>query len=274
MQTIKPRVTLLVPAYNEENRIELTLRDYLGSSVLNEICELKIVAVLNGCEDNTKGVVENVAKDFIGRLEIIEEKKKIGKGGALILGFSQSWDSDFVGFTDADNSILPDMFARLIITFIENSELDAVITSRYMKGANVYGKTFTRAVMSKVFSIIVNLFFFLGIYDTQCGAKLLKKSAVDIILPDLKIKNMAFDVNLLVSLRRRKLQIKEVPIDWKDNKDSSFKGRAHIVSLLMLWSLVRMRISLSPLQTMYKTLLMPLDKWLWVDKLGQNWEEF
>jgi len=270
----KITLTLLIPSYNEENRIEPTLRDYLTNKELNDLCDLKIVPVLNGCRDDTLGVVQKVKNEFNNKIEIIEEKAGIGKGGALILGFSQKWNTDFVGFTDADNSTTPEMFARLVKEMIADEKLDCAIASRYIEGSKIKGKAFTRIIMSETFSTIVNLLFWLKIRDTQCGAKILKTSSLAKILPELKIKNMSFDVNLLVSLKKNLLKIKEVPIEWQDDQESSLTGKAHITSFLMLWSLIRMRISLSPFKTLYRKVLMPLDKWMWVNKMKQNWEEF
>ena len=166
------------------------------------------------------------------------------------------------------------MFSRLMRHIIKKNELDCAIASRYIAGSHVHGKAFTRVLMSETFSMLVNLLFWLGIRDTQCGAKVLRHDAVKKILPDLRIKNMAFDVNLLVALKRKKFAIDEVAIDWQDDTKSSLTGKAHITSLLMVWSLVRMRISLSPFQGMYRAIGMRLDRWLWEKVMKQNWEEF
>ena len=81
----EPSLLLLIPAYNEEHRIEPVLRDYAGYFQQNYHGEFQLVVVLNGCRDNTLGVVQRVAADF-PFIKIIEFKDRIGKGGALIEG--------------------------------------------------------------------------------------------------------------------------------------------------------------------------------------------
>jgi len=270
----RPRLVVLVPAYNEADRIEPTLRSYLTHTKLNTVCDMTVVPVLNGCKDTTREVVDAVAAQFPDKMSVLEDTRPIGKGGATIMGFKYPWNADYVGFTDADNSTTPDMYVRLIQTLIDTPNLDCAIASRYIAGARVQGKMFTRVVMSETFSAIVNILFWLGIKDTQCGAKILTQEAVNTILPKLHLKNMAFDVNMLVALRHHHKSIQEVAIDWNDDTQSSLTGKAHITSFFMLWSLVRMRISLSPLKGLYRALLMPIDKWLWTTRLGHMWEEF
>ena len=78
-----PSVLLLIPAYNEEERIGPVLRDY--ATYFREYYEGKFraVVVLNGCRDNTLGLVEEVAKEF-PEIEPLNFEAPIGKGGALI----------------------------------------------------------------------------------------------------------------------------------------------------------------------------------------------
>src|SRR5258705_13990714 len=80
-----PSLLLLIPAYNEEARIEPVLREYGLYFRDNFKGRFELVVVLNGCRDNTRGVVERVAKDFPS-ISLLDFPAPIGKGGALIEG--------------------------------------------------------------------------------------------------------------------------------------------------------------------------------------------
>ena len=100
MRVPEPSLLILIPAYNEETRIEPVLREYVDFLGRNYPGKFQIIAVLNGCRDNTLGVVQRVAADSpaVGWLDFPEP---IGKGGALIEGLKLAGKVDFIGYVDA-----------------------------------------------------------------------------------------------------------------------------------------------------------------------------
>jgi hypothetical protein len=124
-------------------------------------------------------------------------------------------------------------------------------------------QTKLRRVFSRGFHTIVELFFWLGLADTQCPAKLVRREALEEILESLRIADLAFDVNLLVSLKRKGYTIKEVPIEWTDQLGSKVTANLWRVSLVMFLSVVRLRLVYSPF---YKWLrpLRPIETWLYL----------
>ena len=92
----EPSLLLLIPAYNEESRIEPVLREYATYFKKNYTGKFQLVVVLNGCRDNTLGVVQRVGQEFksVGALNFPEP---IGKGGALIEGLKLEPGADLVG---------------------------------------------------------------------------------------------------------------------------------------------------------------------------------
>ena len=90
----EPSLLLLIPAYNEEARIEPMLREFADFFGRNYSGQLQLVVVLNGCRDNTFGVVERVAKDF-PVVSWLDFPAAIGKGGALIEGLKLASHADF-----------------------------------------------------------------------------------------------------------------------------------------------------------------------------------
>jgi glycosyltransferase involved in cell wall biosynthesis len=89
----EPSLLILIPAYNEETRIEPVLREYADFFGKNYAGKFQIVVVLNGCRDNTLGVVQKVATEF-PVVSALEFKEAIGKGGALIEGLKLAMHAD------------------------------------------------------------------------------------------------------------------------------------------------------------------------------------
>lgn len=248
---------LLIPAYNEEHRIEPVLRDYARYFREQYHGKFQLVVVLNGCRDNTRGVVERVAKDFpsIGLLDFPEA---IGKGGALIEGLKLAPMADVIGYVDADGATPPAALHDLVRRI---GEADCVIGSRWVPGARLHvEQSGKRQFASRVFHLIIQTLFNMHIRDTQCGAKVIRRQAVEKIHSALRIADMAFDINLLYSLKRAGFRTLEVPTEWTDKIGS--KVHLFRTSLTMFLSAVRIRLIYSPF---YKWLspLRPLETWIY-----------
>lgn len=253
-----PSLLILIPAYNEERRIEPVLRDYADFFQKNYRGRFQIVIVLNGCTDNTLGVVQKVAAEFAS-LRALEFAEPIGKGGALIEGLKLSAHSDLIGFVDADGATSPRAFLDLVKKI---GDADCIIGSRWLPGAVIHqSQQSHRQFASRVFHKIVQLLFWMNIRDTQCGAKVMKSEAVEKIHDHLTTADMAFDINLLYSLKHAGFKILEMPTEWTDQAGSKVAlGRS---SLAMFLSVVRIRLIYWP--TFYKWLrpLRPLEGWIY-----------
>ncbi|MFN7140665.1 MAG: glycosyltransferase, partial [Limisphaerales bacterium] len=121
-----PSLLLLVPAYNEEKRIEPLLRDYAAYFRTNYPGKFEMVVVLNGCRDRTLDVVNSVAAEF-AEIRSLVFSAPIGKGGALIEGLKLAPNADLIGYVDADGATPPHAFHDLIKRI---PEADCVIASR------------------------------------------------------------------------------------------------------------------------------------------------
>lgn len=254
----EPSLLLLIPAYNEEDRIEPVLRDYGRYFQQEYHGKFQLVVVLNGCKDNTIGVVQRVAADypFISSLDFPDP---IGKGGALIEGLKLARLADLIGYVDADGATPPRAFHDLAR---RSAEADCLIGSRWLPESILHvEQTERRRFASRVFHLIVELFFRMHIKDTQCGAKVIRRQAVEKIHSALRIADMAFDINLLYSLKREGFRVLEVPTEWTDKIGS--KVTLFRTSLTMLLSIVRIRLIYWP--GLYRLLrpLRPLETWIY-----------
>ncbi len=253
----EPSLALLVPAYNEERRIEPVLRDYARYFEANYHGEFKLIVVLNGCRDNTRGVVRKVENDHRS-VSAVEFADPIGKGGALIEGLKLAPLTDLVGYVDADGATPPRAFHELVRRM---PEADCVIGSRWLPGAVLHvEQSGKRRFASRVFHLIVEILFGMHLRDTQCGAKVMRRQAVEKIHSNLRIADMAFDINLLYSLTRAGYRILEVPTEWTDKIGS--KVTLFRTSLTMFLSAVRIRLIYSPFYNWLRP-LRPLETWVY-----------
>jgi glycosyltransferase involved in cell wall biosynthesis len=249
---------LLIPAYNEERRIEPVLRDYAHYFKEQYPGKFQLVVVLNGCTDDTIGVVRRVGADY-PEVSALEFPEAIGKGGALIEGLKLAPLADIIGYVDADGATPPHAFHDLVRRM---DEADCVIGSRWLPGAVLHvEQSGRRQFASRVFHLIVQGLFWMNIRDTQCGAKVMRREAVEKVHSSLRIADMAFDINLLYSLHRAGYRILEVPTEWTDKIGT--KVTLFGTSLVMFLSVVRIWLIYSP--RLYKWLrpLRPLEGWVY-----------
>lgn len=257
MPEVSPSLLLLVPAYNEEARIEPLLRAYGAYFRKSYAGKFQMVVVLNGCRDNTQGVVEKVAKDY-PEISFLNFAAPIGKGGALIEGLKLAPLADCVGYVDADGATPPHAFHDLVKYL---GEAECVIGSRWIEGAKLHqAQSGQRRFASRCFHFAVQTLFGMGIKDTQCGAKVLRREVVEKIHASLCIADMAFDINLLYAVKRAGYRIREVPTEWTDQAGSKVSlGRT---SSVMLLSVIRLRLIYSPIYRLLRP-LRPLEVWLY-----------
>jgi hypothetical protein len=154
----------------------------------------------------------------------------------VIEGFSHA-DSPVVGFLDADGSTSLGEVHRLMRAL---DGVDAVIGSRWLPGSVIPDRQgLSRRIESRVFNLVIRLLFGLRFTDTQCGAKVFKKSAVDAVLSDMTSTGFEFDVELLWRLSKKGCTILECPITWQNQGDSRVTAGD---ALRMLSGLLSVRI--------------------------------
>ena len=226
-------LSIIIPAYNEEDRIKKTLEEYISYF---KNYQHEIIVIPNGCKDRTEEIVKLLSKKY-KTIKYKTIKEPIGKGGAIKEGFKIA-EGSLIGFVDADLSTKPEDFEELIKNI---KECDCIIASRYIKGAIVNPKQkFSRIIASRAFNLLVNFLFNLKIKDTQCGAKLFKKNVIKKIIPKLDITRWAFDVDLLFRIKKEGYKIKEFPTKWEDSLGSTLKLKKAIPEMIL--SLTRLRL--------------------------------
>ena len=262
MENTLIRLSIIAPAHNEEERLPAMLDAYLDYFNRAFGDGFELVVVVNGSEDRS----EEIARDYAAShppVRCLVEPAKIGKGGAVIMGFDEA-RGDLIGFVDADGATPPEAFHELAEQI---GDAGCIIGSRWIAGSNVIVKQpLVRRLVSRAFNFLVRIILFLPITDTQCGAKVLTRPAVKHVLPVIGVTSWAFDVDLLFQLKRMGYTIKEWPTIWNDQKGSTLNVPK--ASSQMLLAIIRLRLIYSPLQWMvplYDNTIGRMIKRQWLD---------
>ena len=258
----EPSLLLLIPAYNEESRIEPVLREFARYFQAQYRGKFELVVVLNGCRDNTLGVVRKVAAEYPA-IKALDFPDPIGKGGALIEGLKLAPTADVVGYVDADGASPPRALHELV-KMLAQAKADCVVGSRWLPGAVLHqAQTRLRRFTSRGFHLIVECFLHMHIKDTQCPCKVMRRVAVEKIHSSLRIADLAFDVNLLYSLKHAGFAVLEVPTEWTDKIGSKVTASLFRSALTMFLSVVRIWLIYHP--AFYRCLrpMRPLEGWVY-----------
>jgi glycosyltransferase involved in cell wall biosynthesis len=237
-------LSILIPAYNEEERIAPTLRAY-GKAIQGMDAELLVI--VNGSHDQSEVLIRENFLAHSDQLRLVVIKEKVGKGGALMRGIVEC-KGDKIAFTDADGSTPPNALLKLTDRLKDST---IILGSRWLPDSIIGRKQpLSRRMMSRIFNTHVRLFFGLGVTDTQCGAKVMSREAVMNILPDMGTTQWAFDVELLFQMKRSGVSLIEAPIEWNDV--SGTKVRLFRSSIEMTLALIRLRLIYSPFKAVIR----------------------
>lgn len=234
-------LSVVIPAYNEENRIKntlLSIHDYTSNNKINA----EIIVVSDGSKDKTVDIVKSY-QNRIPNLKVTDLGKNCGKGAAVKQGVIES-RGKLILFTDADNSTPIEEFGKLQRNLQENNAQIA-IGSRYLNDSSVKIKQPKyRIFIGRAGNILIRIFLIDGIRDTQCGFKLFTSEAAKNIFQFQKVTRFGFDMEALVVGSRLGYKIIEVPVSWFNSAESRVRPiKDAIVTLkdliyikLNLWS--------------------------------------
>jgi dolichyl-phosphate beta-glucosyltransferase len=217
-----PYLSLIVPAYNEDTRLEATLRaitDYLQAQAYS----WELLIIDDGSVDATLALAEafGVAHPALA-IRVVANPHR-GKAYAVRTGVEAA-RGKIIGFTDADLATPIDTLADAIGQFAAGA--DVVIGSREGLGAVRHDEPAYRHLMGRVFNGLVQIVALPGIQDTQCGFKMLRGPVARKIFAATHLYNehsaapqgpavTGFDVEILYLARRHGYQIAEVPVVWQ-----------------------------------------------------------
>ena len=232
------RLSLVVPAHNEEKRLAATLETYSRALSTAFGDAFEIIVVSNGSRDQTANVARTSSRT-LPRVRLIEITEPLGKGGAVLEGFRHA-RGRCVAFADADGATT----ARSIIELAQRTAVyDVVIGSRRMPGSVITCKQpLRRRLCGKLFSWTARRLFRLPYADTQCGAKAFRRAAAQQLAARVRERTWSFDLDLLLTARELGLSVAEYPVTWADRPGS----RLHLVPTIRdvvssFWRMARRR---------------------------------
>lgn len=242
----KPYLSIIIPAYNEAERIPKTLLD-MDRRLNGASYSYEIIVVNDGSKDTTAEVVAGMMK-MVKNLKLIDNTENKGKGGAVKQGMLAA-SGTLRLFTDADNSTSIDQFEKMMSYFSfektrmpdgsADSYYDVVIGSRAVKGAVLDpAEPWYRQIPGKMGNILIQILLLPGLWDTQCGFKAFSEESALKVFGASRITGWGFDVEVLALAKRMGYRIKEVPVHWVDDMRSKVKASAYIK---VLWETLTIR---------------------------------
>ena len=236
------RVSIVVPAYNEEKRIVHTLERLI--KYLSNRHVFEILVVDDGSRDRTAAVVRRFMRRH-KQVKLLSYGANRGKGYAVRHGMLRA-RYGYVLFSDADLSTPIEELEKLA-PYIK--DYDIVIGSRRMADSSIMVKQpWYRRIPGKVFPLIVNVLLLQGIRDTQCGFKLFRRKAARYLFSRQKLDGFSFDAEMLWLAQRKGFSIKEVGVVWKNDLDS----KLHPIKNSYTMFVEVLRVRLNHLKGLYR----------------------
>ena len=237
-----PRVTLVLPAYNEAARLEGALDELFG--YLDRTPELRehldVLIVDDGSTDGTlevaarrpEGHVRGAAPARLTTMRV----PHAGKGAAVRAGVLAA-TGDVVIFADADMATPPDQLP-ILLTALEDADL--ALGSRIQPdGTDLRAsQPPVRRVLGRLFHVLASFWVTGPIRDTQCGFKGFRHEVAQDLFARQRITSIVFDVELIYLARKRNYRIAVVPIRWADVRGSRMQARPGM-ALRVAWDLFR-----------------------------------
>ena len=232
-------LSVIIPAYNEEDRIKNTLLE-IDKFLTIQNYNYEIIVVDDGSCDGTSELVKNLQKN-ISKLEIISNQKNCGKGYAVRRGMLEACGK-FRLFMDADNATGVEQIQNFFPFFQKGYEI--VIGSRDLQNSQIKKhQPFYKEILGDIGNFLIQILVISGIKDTQCGFKCFSAKFAEDVFPKLKINRWGFDIEILILAQKKGYRIKTVPVIWTNDINSKVTLSAYLETLKELlqikWNIIK-----------------------------------
>jgi dolichyl-phosphate beta-glucosyltransferase len=230
--TSQPSLSIVIPAYNEENRLPATLdaiRAYFTTHVFSSV---EILIVDDGSRDHTAEVVER-CRESDDRIRLLRNPGNRGKGYSVRHGMVQA-TGDWALFTDADLSA-PITDLDLLLDAATAHNADIAIGSRAVDRSMVgVHQPAWREFSGRMFNVLMRAVTGLPYLDTQCGFKLYRRDAARSVFSRQRLDGFSFDVEDLVIAKQLGLRAVEVAVHWNNAEGTTVGALQGLKSFLDL----------------------------------------
>lgn len=207
--------SVILPAYNEEKTINRAINETLAAFEVFGV-PFEIIVVDDGSHDQTVALVREKQASHPNLL-LIKSAENTGKGGAIKKGVEAA-TGDLLLFMDCDLATHPSQFAGFIPHLREHP---VVIGSRRIEGSEItIAQPLYRSLLGELFNTIIRRYLGIRSSDTQCGFKAFQTPVAKELFENLQTKGWTFDVELLLKADRTGYSIKELPVQWRNGRDS------------------------------------------------------
>jgi dolichyl-phosphate beta-glucosyltransferase len=222
-QPAEIELSVIIPAFNEEERLESTLIDiidFLKQLQKNDSqFRWEIIVVDDGSADSTsKLALKYSEKETTEYVRVLTLRKNRGKGGAVRRGMLSA-RGKYMLMADADGATKFSDYLRLhqAVKRIEKNGLGLGIGSRaHLQSEAIAKRTFFRNLLMHGFHLMVNVLGVRGIKDTQCGFKLFTRRTAELIFLNIHIERWAFDVEMIYLGQYFGAPMEEVAVNWRE----------------------------------------------------------
>jgi Glycosyl transferase family 2 len=214
-----PTLTLVVPTYNEADRLEHGLSRLRGAAAEGavDLEDTELLLVDDGSSDDTRATAHRLAAQFPSA-RVVTFPRNLGKGAAVRAGILSATGSR-VAFADADMAIDPSLLPSLLEAL---DRVPVAVGSRAVDGHVDYG-TRLRTDAGRVFNLAVRAIGGVHLADTQCGFKGFRRGPALLLALLQTTQGYAFDVELLWLADRLGLDVEVVPVTWLDVPGSTVR---------------------------------------------------
>ncbi|MFA5156105.1 MAG: glycosyltransferase [Candidatus Omnitrophota bacterium] len=208
MKNILEKVSIVMPAYNEEGRIVASIEEIVMT--FNDFgCTWELIVIDDGSTDKTYARASSLIEKYSGRLIVKKNPLNLGKGRALKKSLHYI-SGDYAVFIDADMDLHP-IQVQTLFDIMRLDNADIVIGSKLHPNSRV-NYPLQRRVISFVYYLLVKILFKLPCHDTQTGLKLFKTDVLRAVFPRILVKKFAFDLEVLANAHHLGYRIAEAPI--------------------------------------------------------------
>ena len=238
MTSTDPKLSIIIPAYNEEDRIVTTL-DRTTAYLARQSYRSEILVVSDGSSDHTGTVVNGYPSDDKISIRFLEYFPNRGKGYAVRYGMGRG-AGKIVMFMDADYSVPIEAVEKGMALLARG--YDAAIASRALAESNVHRhQNFFRELSAKLYTLIQNTYLGFNYPDTQCGFKLFTRRVAHDLFAQQKLSSVIFDPEILWLAKRRGYRVAQFPVDWTHIEDSRIQYDNLRKSLFVFQELFRIK---------------------------------
>jgi len=230
-----PFLSIVIPAHNEENRLPRTLRQ-IFSFLEKQNYSAEVVIVENGSRDHTLEIARKFSAEY-PNLTVLKEDQP-GKGNAVRRGILDA-SGEYCFICDADLSMPIDEINKFIPPLLQG--FDVAIGSREAPGAIRFNEPAYRHMGGRAINLLIQMFILPGLNDTQCGFKCFRAAIAKDLFQKQALSGWSFDIEVLYLARRRKYEIREIPIQWYYDQES--KVSALRDALLMISDIFRIHLN-------------------------------